>query len=59
MNEVMKKSKGFRIHYGFTAGTTASNNMVCYEESLGRKPTILLARRLKVAPSRHTIMVKY
>jgi len=37
MNEVMREIKGFRIHYGFTAGTTASNDMVCYEESVGRK----------------------
>ena len=59
MNEVVMDIKGFKIQYGFTAGTTASNDMVCYEESLGIESSILLARRLNVAPSRHILMVKY
>ena len=57
MNDVVRDIKGFRIQYDFTAGTTTSNDMVCYEESLGREPSILLARRLKVAPSRHILMI--
>jgi hypothetical protein len=54
MNEVMREIKALRIHYDFTAGTTASNDMVCYEESLGRKPSILLARRL-LKPTGHVM----
>ena len=32
MRERMREIKGFRIQYGFTVGTTASNDTVCYEE---------------------------
>jgi len=35
MNEVVGEIKGFRTQYGFAAGTTASNDMVCYEEKPG------------------------